>query len=97
MDLGLKGKTAVVLGGSKGIGYAIAKAFLQEGARVAICARKEEELKKAAEELGALGEVYYEAMDVSKEQQVYDFADHVAAKFGTIDAWVNNVGITVFK
>ena len=64
MDLGLKGKTAVVLGGSKGIGYAIAKAFLQEGARVAICARKEEELKKAAEELGALGEVYYEAMDV---------------------------------
>ena len=97
MDLGLKGKTAVVLGGSKGIGYAIAKAFLQEGAKVAICARKEEELKKAAEELGALGEVYYEAMDVSKEQQVYDFADHVAAKFGTIDAWVNNVGITVFK
>ena len=97
MDLGLRGKTAVVLGGSKGIGYAIAKAFLEEGARVAICARKEAELVQVSEELGALGEIYWEVVDVSKEQQVYDFADHVAAKFGTIDAWVNNVGITVFK
>lgn len=97
MDLGLKGKTAVVLGGSKGIGYAIVKAFLKEGARVAFCARKEAELKKAAEEFSALGEVYWEVVDVSQEKQVYDFAAHVAEKFGTIDAWVNNVGITVFK
>ena len=85
MDLGLKGKTAVVLGGSKGIGYAIVEAFLKEGARVAFCARKEAELKKAAEEFSALGEVYWEVVDVSQEKQVYDFAAHVAEKFGTID------------
>ncbi len=47
MDLGLTGKTVVVTGGSKGIGYAAAEAFLKEGARVAICSRHEEELQKS--------------------------------------------------
>lgn len=46
MDLGLKGKSVVVTGGSKGIGFAAAEAFLKEGAKVAICSRHEEELKK---------------------------------------------------
>ena len=48
MDLGLKGKSVVVTGGSKGIGFAAAEAFLKEGAKVAICSRHEEELKEAA-------------------------------------------------
>ena len=51
MDLGLKGKSVVVTGGSKGIGFAAAEAFLKEGAKVAICSRHEEELKEAAEKL----------------------------------------------
>lgn len=55
MDLGLRGKVAVVTGGSKGIGYAAAKVFLEEGAKVAICARHEEELRQAAGELGTAG------------------------------------------
>ena len=51
MDLGLKGKVVVVTGGSKGIGFATAKAFLQEGAKVAICSRHEDELREATKEL----------------------------------------------
>lgn len=97
MDLGLKGKTAVVLGGSRGIGRATAEAFLREGARVAICARKEDELVAAYEEMRDLGEVYQEVLDVTEENGVYAFADRVAEKFGGVDAWVNNVGATVFK
>lgn len=97
MDLGLKGKTAVVLGGSKGIGRAVAETFLKEGAKVAICARKEAELVAACEEMKGLGEVYWEVLDVTDEEKVYAFADHVAEKLGGIDAWVNNVGATVFK
>lgn len=71
MDLGLRGKVAVVTGGSKGIGYAAAKVFLEEGAKVAICARHEEELRQAAGELEQLGPVYWEAVDVTDAQANY--------------------------
>lgn len=97
MDLGLKGKTVVITGGSKGIGYAAAAAFLEEGAKVAICARHEEELKKAAEILGKQGEVYYEAFDVTGAKGNYLFAEHVYEQFGSLDVWVNNVGATGYK
>lgn len=94
MDLGLTGKTVVVTGGSKGIGYAAAEAFLKEGARVAICSRHEKELKKAAETLSQYGPVYYEAYDVVDAESNYRFAEHVNEKFGSLDVWVNNVGVS---
>ena len=94
MDLGLTGKTVVVTGGSKGIGYAAAEAFLKEGARVAICSRHEKELKKAAETLSQYGPVYYEAYDVVDAESNYRFAEHVNQKFGSLDVWVNNVGVS---
>ena len=97
MDLGLKGKSVVVTGDSKGIGFAAAEAFLKEGAKVAICSRHEEELKEAAEKLSQYGEVYYEAFDVSKAESNYAFAAHVNDRFGSVDVWVNNVGATGFK
>jgi len=97
MELGLRDKVAVVTGASKGIGYAIAKEFLSVGAKVAICARNAGEIKAAAEALSALGEVYYAALDASDDAAVYDFAAKVHAHYGRIDAWVNNVGATVFK
>lgn len=97
MELGLKGKVAVVTGASKGIGYAIAREFLLCGAKVSICARKENEIKAAAETLSELGEVYWAALDASDDAAVYAFAEKTHAHFGQIDAWVNNVGATVFK
>jgi NAD(P)-dependent dehydrogenase (short-subunit alcohol dehydrogenase family) len=97
MDLGLKGKVAVVTGGSQGIGFATAKQFLEEGCKVAICARTEETLKEAAAELSQYGEVYYEVVDATKDQPLYQFAENVYNKFGSIDCWVNNVGKQVIK
>ncbi|HCP14295.1 MAG TPA: NAD(P)-dependent oxidoreductase [Peptococcaceae bacterium] len=97
MNLGLNGKVAVVTGGSKGIGFAAAKAFLDEGCKVAICSRHEDELKAASEALSPYGEVYYEAIDVTCGEDVYTFAGHIYEKFGRIDCWVNNVGATGFK
>ena len=97
MELGLKGKVAVITGGSKGIGYATAKEFLKEGASVAICARKQKEIEEAAETLGKFGPVYAETVDVSKGDAVYSFAQHVFEHFGRLDVWVNNVGTTGYK
>ena len=54
MELGIKGKSAVVTGGSKGIGYASAQQMLEAGARVTICARNEEQLNKARGELAKI-------------------------------------------
>ena len=51
MDLGLRGKTAIVTGGSQGIGEAVARALAGEGVRVAICARTEDQLKQTAQEI----------------------------------------------
>ena len=97
MDLGLKGKVAVVTGASKGIGLETAKELLQEGAKVAICSRTAEEIQKAGEFLSQYGEVYYEAVDMSKESEAYAFGAHVEEHFGRIDCWVNNVGAQLTK
>lgn len=92
MDLGLKGKTAVITGGSKGIGFETARVFLQEGARAAICARNTDELKEAVKQLSAFGEVYAERVDATSDTALYQFAGRVYERFGCVDCWVNNVG-----
>lgn len=93
MDLGLKDKNVVVTGGSKGIGYAATKIFLQEGAKVTICARHKEELGRAVLELGKLGKIQGCVLDGSTEAGMEKLAQ-VSAKQGngTIDIWVNNIG-----
>ncbi|MDF2609224.1 MAG: 17-beta-hydroxysteroid dehydrogenase [Lachnospiraceae bacterium] len=97
MNLGLTDKVAVIMGASKGIGFAVAKEFLKEGCKVAITARHENELVLAAKELSEYGEVYYEALDATKDDMVYSFAKHVYEKFGYIHSWINNVGATGTK
>jgi 3-oxoacyl-[acyl-carrier protein] reductase len=93
MDLGLKGKVAIITGGSRGIGRAIAHGFAAEGCNVAICARGEEKLRETEAELKAKGvNVYAAVVDVSQPGQVEAFVNQVAATLGRVDALVNNAG-----
>ncbi len=93
MDLGLKGKVAVVTGGTEGIGKATALKLAQEGAKVAICARRTELLDKAAEEIRKTGaEVLAVAADMSKAADIERFMKAVIERFGRLDILVNNAG-----
>jgi NAD(P)-dependent dehydrogenase (short-subunit alcohol dehydrogenase family) len=94
MDLGLRGKAALVTGGSKGIGKAVARGLATEGARVAICARTKAELDATATELAreTSGEVVGVAGDLTREADVQRIAEAVFARFGRIDVLVNNAG-----
>jgi NAD(P)-dependent dehydrogenase (short-subunit alcohol dehydrogenase family) len=88
------GKTVVVTGGSRGLGFVLAQHFGQEGARVAILSRDEEDLKKAESELVQSGvEASYEVCDVRDRQQVEEALGRIVQKHGRLDVLVNNAGI----
>lgn len=92
MDLGLKGKRAVVTGGSRGIGRAIAECFADEGADIAICARKEHEVGEAAAALQAKGvKSFGRALDVADGPALSAWITASAGILGGIDALVCNV------
>jgi NAD(P)-dependent dehydrogenase (short-subunit alcohol dehydrogenase family) len=93
MDLGLGGKTALVTGGSRGIGKAIAGALLREGASVALCARNGEVLGRAVAELKAIGPpVLGRVADATDAQAVEAFVGEAIGAFGRVDILVNNAG-----
>jgi len=93
MDLGLTGRRAVVTGGSKGLGLAIAAELLAEGAAVAICSRHADELEAAAAKLRAGGgAVTALPCDVTDPGQVAEFIGAAAHALGGIDILVNNAG-----
>jgi NAD(P)-dependent dehydrogenase (short-subunit alcohol dehydrogenase family) len=93
LELGLKGKVAVVTGGTEGIGRATALRLAREGAQVAICARRQEMLDKTVVEIKKLGaDALAVAADMSKSADVERFMKAVIGRFGRIDILVNNAG-----
>lgn len=94
--MNLDGKIAVVTGGTKGIGRAIAESLLKAGASVFVCARDKSGLKHALEQLSALGKIEGEVCDVRSEAQVKMMFDEALRVFGGVDILVNNAGVGVF-
>jgi NAD(P)-dependent dehydrogenase (short-subunit alcohol dehydrogenase family) len=95
----LKGKVAVVTGGSRGIGYCIAERLLREGANVYTCARDAKILKQSLEELRRHGDAEVEGMvaDVGYYEDCRKLIHTAAEHFGGIDILVNNAGIGIVK
>src|SRR2546421_11164015 len=89
MDLGLKGAVVLITGGSKGLGLAAARAFVAEGARVAIASRSHDNLAKARAELGAV-ETF--AADLCQPRAAAEMIDAVERRVGAIDVLVNSAG-----
>ena len=92
MDLGLSGARVIVTGASRGIGRAIAQAFAEEGADLAVCARTPEPLARAARELCETGaKVFSRDLDVTDHDALPSFVDEAVTALGGLDVLVSNV------
>lgn len=91
MELGLQNKNVLVTGGSKGIGFACARAFLAEGARVALVSRSEANLGAAKKALG--GATYVVAADLTNWAAAGAMVERVEMEFGPLDVLVNSAGM----
>jgi 3-oxoacyl-[acyl-carrier protein] reductase len=94
MDLGLRGRVAIVAAASKGLGRAVAEELAREGAEIAICSRTAGHLAKAAAVVKAAGgrEVFWQALDVGNADEVSRFVAAVDKRFGRVDICVTNTG-----
>lgn len=95
MPIDLNGKSAVVTGSSKGIGYAIAKVLAEAGANVVVSARDAGEVERAAAQLNGRGDgrVIGTSCDVRKHDSVKRLIGHAADAFGGLDILINNAGV----
>jgi NAD(P)-dependent dehydrogenase (short-subunit alcohol dehydrogenase family) len=90
----VSGKTALVTGGSRGIGLMIARGLVQAGAKVIVSSRKEDQLNAAASELASEGECTAVSADLSTPQGAAELAAATAERFPRLDILVNNAGVT---
>jgi 3-oxoacyl-[acyl-carrier protein] reductase len=93
----LSGRVAVVTGGTRGIGRAIAEHLLREGAAVAICGRSRESVDAAVAAMQPLGRIVGFAADVTRIDDVQQLFQSVDTEFGGLDILVNNAGAAVFR
>jgi len=91
----LSGKTAIITGAAQGIGYAISRRFLREGAQVVMADINEEKGAEAARELSALGDVIHVTCDVGERLDVHNLIAATLDRFDDIDILVNNAGIVI--
>jgi NAD(P)-dependent dehydrogenase (short-subunit alcohol dehydrogenase family) len=88
----VSGKTALVTGGSRGIGMMIARGLVQAGARVIVSSRKSADVEAAAQELSASGDCHAIAADISTKEGAQELADATRERFPSLDILVNNAG-----
>lgn len=95
----LEGRTALVTGGSKGLGYAMAVALAEAGAEIAICSRNEEESQAAAQEIAnATGRrVFGFRADVTSRESVFQLKADCETNLGKVDILINNAGVNIRK
>lgn len=94
-DFTLKNKTALITGGGTGIGFGIASAFIDAGAKVIITGRRESVLKQACDALGK--NALYKVMDLTERDKIPGMIDSIEQEIGSIDILVNNAGIHLKK
>jgi NAD(P)-dependent dehydrogenase (short-subunit alcohol dehydrogenase family) len=98
MKIDLKGRTAVISGGSRGLGEAMAKALAGEGAQIALVARDRARLERVRDDItvsGGVAELF--VADVTRENEVAKLADDVKARFGNPQILINSAGINLRK
>jgi NAD(P)-dependent dehydrogenase (short-subunit alcohol dehydrogenase family) len=93
MEINFSGKVVLVAGGTGGLGHAVSRAFLDEGAKVVVTYRKEEEFRALKQAVGAKASALEGAsVDVTEEHATSEFVGGILSRHGRVDALVNTVG-----
>lgn len=94
--MGIERQIAVITGGTKGIGFAIAETLVKKGLKIFVCGRSKEDLRTALQDLSVVGDAAGEICDVRSEEQVRLMLNECERVYGGVDILVNNAGMGIF-